>query len=171
MNEEIVKEIEESAKSNEELELTEEHEKITWLIFDICDKKYAIKSNEVNEIIRDMTIYKLPFLPAYIEGVINRRGDPYAVLNPLAVVDPDSDKSPEQPLFLVLKRDDDQISLHISDILFFHDTEIGDMHLIPNNDEYSVFLGTIEFNHEDVPVLNPNAFEFLLRKDLGSLNK
>lgn len=168
MNEEIVKEIEESQIDTEAQQKEEVHEKITWLIFSMCGKKYAIKSCEVVEIIRDMTVYKLPFLPSYIEGVINRRGDPFTVLNPLAIIDADNKDTPEQPLFIILKRTDDQLSLHISDILLFHETEATDLHIIPNDEEDSFFLGTIEYNREEIPALNPDSFEHLLRKDLGS---
>jgi len=167
MNEEVVKEIEDNNINKDVITTDASRDKTTWLIFDICGKKYAIKSNEVHEIIRDMKVYKLPFLPSYIEGVMNRRGDPFTVINPLAVIEDDGEKVPEQPLFLVLKRDDDQISLHISDILFFHEVENNDLHLIPNNDEEGVFLGTIDYDLEEIPALNPNAFELLLRKDLG----
>lgn len=168
MNEEIVEKIETPISQIETSEDNDAIEKVTWLIFSICEKRYAIKSCEVHEIIRDVPVYKLPFLPSYIEGVMNRRGDPFTVINPLAVIDDGENvKTPEQPLFLVLKRDDDQVSLHISDILFFLETEIGDLHLIPGANEEGIFLGTIDFDRTEIPVLNPNAFELLLRKDLG----
>ena len=166
MNEDIVKAIEQNSGKNEEAK-TESESTITWLIFGICSKKYAIKSSEVHEIIRDVTVYKLPFLPSYIEGVINRRGDPFTVINPVAVMDPKNEELPEQPLFLILKRDDDQLSLHISDILFFHETDANDLHIIPNGNEEGIFTGTIDYDHEEIPVFNAEAFELLLRKDLG----
>lgn len=168
MNEEIIKEIEERKSGDDSNSSNVVSEKTNWLIFDICGKKYAIKSTEVHEIIRDMKVYKLPFLPSYIEGVINRRGDPFTVINPLVILeDNESSKVPEQPLFLVLKRDDDQISLHISDILLFYEIDNSDLHIIPNNDEEGVFLGTFDYESEEIPALNSNAFEILLRKDLG----
>ena len=62
MNEEIVNDIASNQKQDEEN--VEVKNKITWLVFSINDKKYAIKSSEVHEIIRDLTVYKLPFLPS-----------------------------------------------------------------------------------------------------------
>ena len=167
MNESVVSEIERES-SLEKQEAVDVREKITWLIFAILDRKYAIRSSAVDEIIHDVKIYKLPFLPSYVEGVMNRRGEPFTVLNPVAMIDEESNEKVDSSLFLVLKRTDDKLSLHISDILFFCETEGDDLHLIPNLDEERVIMGTIDYNHEEIPVLNPDSFEILLRKDLGS---
>ncbi|MCR5762870.1 MAG: chemotaxis protein CheW [Treponema sp.] len=166
MNEEIINNIASNQKQEEEK--AEEKNKITWLIFSINDKKYAIKSSEVHEIIRDLTVYKLPFLPSYIEGVINRRGDPFTVINPLSIIDSMETPPPDSSLFLILKRSDDQLSLHISDILSFYDIEESDVHLIPNGDKEELYLGTIDYNKEEIPALNSDAFELILRKDFGN---
>ncbi len=166
MNEEIVNDIASNQKQDEEN--VEVKNKITWLVFSINDKKYAIKSSEVHEIIRDLTVYKLPFLPSYIEGVINRRGDPFTVINPLSIIDNLDAQPPESSLFLILKRTDDQLSLHISDILSFYDIEEDDIHLIPNGDKEGLYLGTIEYNKEEIPALNSDAFELIMRNDFGN---
>ena len=81
MNEDLINVISESQKASEAQEV--EKKTTVWLIFSIAGKKYAMRSADVLEIIRDVPIYKLPFMPAYIEGVINRRGDPFTVINPL----------------------------------------------------------------------------------------
>ena len=117
MNEEVVEKISEGTGTQEEA--TEKKSLTTWLIFSIARKKYAVKSGDVIEIIRDAAVYKLPFMPPYIEGVMNRRGDPFTVINPRHLIGDDDTTPPQEPLFLILKRDDDQLSIHISDILFF----------------------------------------------------
>lgn len=165
MNEDIINTIN-SGMTEEEQQAVKNT--TTWLIFSIAQKKYAMRSTEVLEIVRDVAVYKLPFMPAYIEGVLNRRGDPFTVINPLAVIGATETTPPKEPLFLILKRDDDQVSIHISDILFFTEMAESDLNLIPNSDEEGFFLGTLGYGHEEIPVLNPNAFEILIRKDLGS---
>ena len=121
MNEDIVEQIAQSSKDTPEV--IEEKKMVTWLVFSVAEKKYAIKSSDVLEIIRDVSVYKLPFMPDYIEGVLNRRGDPFTVINPRHLIG-DTDKTPPaSPLFLIFKRDDDQLSIHISDILFFAEME------------------------------------------------
>ena len=120
MNEIVVKEIENEGLSGK-TEAEKVREKITWLVFSILGRKYAIKSSAVDEIIRDVKIYKLPFLPSYVEGVMNRRGEPFTVLNPVPIIEEGNDATIDSSLFLVFKRSDDKLSLHISDILFFCD--------------------------------------------------
>lgn len=167
MNEELVQligELEEGGDEKKEPAVP----KTSWLVFSICDKKYALRSCDVREIIRDLTVYRLPFLPSYIEGVINRRGDPFTVINPLPLIESGNESAPKEPLFLLLKRDDDQISLHISDILFFHEIESAELHGIANNDD-GIFLGTFEYKGEEIPALNTDTFELILKKDMGSM--
>lgn len=166
MNEEIIDQI--AQKSQSETEVVEEKRMVTWLIFSIAKKKYAVRSGDVLEIIRDVSVYKLPFMPSYIEGVLNRRGDPYAVINPQVLINEDDETPPQEPLFLILKRDDDQISIHISDILLFAELEEENLNQIPEKNDEEFFLGTISYGGEEIPVLNTNAFEILIRKDLGS---
>ena len=68
---------------------------------------------------------------------------------------------------MIFKRSDDQLALHISDILLFTKIEDIRLKLIPDATEESLFLGTVGFEKEELPVLNPNAFEILIRKDCG----
>lgn len=168
MNEEIIEEI----KENTGTKVISEEEKAmtTWLIFLISDKKYAIKSSDVLEIISDLSVYKLPFLPEYVEGVLNRRGEPYTVINPNPIFDEAPNAPPpEKQLYMVFKRDDDQLSLHISDILLFTKIEDSNLKLIPDATEESFFLGTVDYEGEEIPVLNQTSFELLIRKDCGSI--
>lgn len=166
MNEEIIEQIVQD--SSEKTEVIEEKKMVTWLIFSVVGKKYAVKSGDVLEIIRDVAVYKLPFMPDYIEGVLNRRGDPFTVINPRSLIGDTDTTPPEAPLFLIFKRSDDQLSIHISDILFFAEIEEDGLNQIPEKNEEGFFLGTIAYKGEEIPALNPNAFEILIRKDLGS---
>jgi len=166
MNEEIIDQI--ARETKDKTEVVEEKKMVTWLIFSVEGKKYAVKSGDVLEIIRDVAVYRLPFMPDYIEGVLNRRGDPYTVINPRSLIGDTDTTPPEPPLFLIFKRDDDQLSIHISDILFFAEMEEDALNQIPEKNEEGFFLGTIAYNGEEIPVLNPNAFEILIRKELGS---
>ena len=168
MNDEIVKDLE--SKSDAKAVTVEEKAMTTWLIFLISEKKYAVRSSDVVEIISDLAVYKLPFMPKYIEGVLNRRGDPFTVINPNPIFNEATNIAPpEKSLFMIFKRSDDQLSLHISDILLFTKIEDSYLKLIPDAKEESFFLGTVEFDGEEIPVINPNAFEVLIRKDCGSI--
>ena len=167
MNEEIIEDIE--AKSENKAVTIDDKAMTTWLIFLISDKKYAVRSSDVVEIISDLSIYHIPFMPKYIEGVLNRRGEPFTVVNPNSIFDDNPNAlPPDKSLFMIFKRDDDQLSLHISDILLFTKIEDTELKLIPDATEESFFLGTVGYDGEEIPVLNPNAFEVLIRKDCGN---
>ena len=168
MNEEIIEDIE--AKKEIKTVTLDDKAMTTWLIFLITDKKYAVRSSDVVEIISDLSIYHIPFMPKYIEGVLNRRGEPFTVVNPNSIFSDETDAAPpDKSLFMIFKRDDDQLSLHISDILLFTKIEDSELKLIPDATEESFFLGTVTYEDEEIPVLNPNAFEVLIRKDCGSV--
>jgi purine-binding chemotaxis protein CheW len=168
MNEDIVREIQKNASQKTSVEV--QKTMITWLIFLISDKKYAIRSSDVVEIISDLSVYKLPFMPPYIEGVLNRRGEPFTVVNPNPILQDNPNAAPpEKSLYMIFKRSDDQLSLHISDILLFTKIEDSHLKLIPDATEDSLLLGTVEYEGEEIPVLNQNAFELLIRKDCGSV--
>ena len=167
MNEQIVDEIE--FKTQETITETEIKHMTTWLLFSISDKKYAVRSSEVLEIISDLSVYKLPFMPNYIEGLLNRRGDPFTVINPNPIFSDNSIlEPPEKSLFMIFKTDDDQLSLHISDILLFTEIDDSQMNLIPDVTEENFILGTVSYNTEEIAILNPKAFMLLERKDCGN---
>ena len=168
MNEELIQEIE--SKTDDSTVETAQVSMTTWLIFLISDKKYAVRSCDVVEIISDLSVYKLPFMPKYVEGVLNRRGDPFTVINPNVILQEDPNlPPPEKSLFMIFNRRDDQLSLHISDILLFTSIEDTNLKLILDSSDESFFLGTVTYDGEDIPILNPNAFELKLRKDCGNI--
>ena len=168
MNEKVVEEIE--SQTEESTIEVEVKSMTTWLLFSISDKKYAVRSSEVLEIISDLSVYKLPFMPDYIEGLLNRRGDPFTVINPNPLfTDGENKTPPEKSLFMIFKTEDDQLSLHISDILLFTEIDDSQLNLIPDVTDESFFLGTVTYNYEEIAVLNPKAFELLVRKDCGNV--
>lgn len=168
MNEEIIEDIE--SKNEVKSVSLDDKAMTTWLIFLISEKKYAVRSSDVVEIISDLSIYHIPFMPKYIEGLLNCRGEPFTVVNPNSIFEETPDAAPpEKSLFMIFKRQDDQLSLHISDILLFTKIEDTELKLIPDATEESFFLGTVNYDGEEIPVLNPNAFEVLIRKDCGKI--
>ena len=77
---------------------------------------------------------------------MNRRGDPFTVINPNLIINQDADAAPpEKSIFMIFKRSDDQLALHISDILLFTKIEDVKLKLIPDATEESFFLGTVDF--------------------------
>ena len=55
----------------------------SYLIFSIGKQRFAFKSSLIQEIMYGSKIHHLPFVPDYVEGVLNCRGNPYTVINSL----------------------------------------------------------------------------------------
>ncbi len=94
--------------SNEDKEFLDD--KSAYLIFVLSDRKFAVKADSIKEVVRDALVYELPFVPVYIKGVLNRRGDAYSVIdltlflsqNASLNTDVSSDKSAEKSIFLII---------------------------------------------------------------------
>ena len=71
-------------------------------------------------------IHPLPFVPDYIEGMVNCRGLPFTVVNFLKI-QKEEDCEIKEKTVLVFRRDDDQFALHISTIELFFEPETEDI--------------------------------------------
>ena len=137
---------------------------ISFLIFSVNNKKLAIDISLVQEIVRDSKVHFLPFVPEYIEGIINYAGKPYTVVNPVVLND-DDDKTlvdVDNPTFLLFKRDDDQFCLHISMVEVFYEVLKEDL-------EDEDWENEITYKGKQIPLLKPDKIEERLRRDLGKI--
>ncbi len=98
----------------------------SYLIFSIHKRLYAIKNTNVQEIMHSAKIHPLPFVPDYIEGMVNCRGLPFTVVNFLKI-QKEEDCEIKEKTVLVFRRDDDQFALHISTIELFFEPETEDI--------------------------------------------
>ena len=71
-NDEIIKSLENNLTP--ELSGIESEKILKFVIFKIDNKTYALPGEIVQEIVLDMPIYYLPFVPKYIRGLVNRHG-------------------------------------------------------------------------------------------------
>ncbi len=156
MSEKILTKIKNSKSGiNEEKSVAK---KSIWLIFTIGDNSegnnlYAIPAENVKEILRDATVFPLPFVPSYVDGVLNRYGDPYVVIDPAVL---NGKKAQNSFLFIVLN-DETHTCFRISDVKdFFTATEKDVVHFV--EEELSDYYdGTLKVNGQDVFVLKVQA--------------
>ena len=125
-----------------------------YLIFTIHKGLFAIKNTNVQEIMHSAKIHTLPFVPDYIEGVVNCRGVPYTVVNLLILNKEENTDMTGMPV-LVFRRDDDQFALHISSIELFFEPEKED---IQNEG--------IKYKSKLIPFFDVDSIEEALRRDL-----
>ena len=78
---ELLNGISEAGKS-EKMNNSEVNESISKLIvFRINKKAYALYASMIREIVLDVPLFYVPFVPSYIRGFINRHGEPYTVFD------------------------------------------------------------------------------------------
>lgn len=126
----------------------------SYLIFTIHKSLFAIKNTNVQEIMHSAKIHPLPFVPDYIEGMVNCRGVPYTVVNFLKLNHEENCEISE-PAVLVFRRKDDQFALHISGIELFFEPE-----------EEDILLDGIKYKTRIIPYFDVDSIETALCQDL-----
>lgn len=134
----------------------------TWFVFTTGQKKYALLSSEVKEILRNVPVFSLPFVPEYIDGILNRYGEPYAVIDPSPLL---GDAKQNSALFIVLKSES-HICLRITDVLEFQTIADSKLKYFSNSEGQSYYECSFEFDGTEVLVLNPLAFIEKVEKDI-----
>jgi len=160
----IVEEIKENQESNEnEIEMIQDVPEKTWLIFSVNEKQYALEAPLAKEILRNMDIYPLPFVPEYIKGVINRHGEPYSVIDLASFL---GDEQQMSSLFIVLNLEDSQFCVQITDVLDFHTAPDSSVIKMSDVQESGFFNGTIEYQEKNIPIIQLDKVYEVIRNNL-----
>ena len=167
MSEEILSLIKSS--SREQTQNKKVDQKSIWLIFTIGDQAdgknlYAIPAESVREILRDATVFPLPFVPPYVNGVLNRYGDPYVVIDSAVL---EGKQAQDSFLFIVLN-DESHTCLRITDVKdFFTATEKDVVHF--SEAELSDYYdGTLNVDGQEVFVLKVQAIIEKVGKEIAA---
>jgi len=127
---------------------------MTYLIFSVGKKFFSIQTLLVKEILHSAKIHPLPFVPDYIEGVVNCHGTPFTVVNPLKILDSE-EKEIEGGTVLLFKREDDNFAIHISNIEVFFEVE-----------EQDILDDGIRYKRNVIPFFDANSVEERMINDL-----
>lgn len=154
MSDSLYENISRSQTDSEEIdEGQDEKNQKTWLLFKSEGGTYAIDSLEIREVLRNHTIYPLPFTPDYIKGVVNYSGKPFAVVD-FAILQ--GLEKTNARFFLVLGGDDD-IAIQVMDIVEFYSAEDVEEQILTDRTEADLFSHTINIGKVIVPVIDVNA--------------
>lgn len=145
-------------------ETSEKSKKNTWLVFTIGKKLYALPAGNVKEILRDTEIFPLPFAPDYLNGVVNRYGDPYAVIDPAILINEPAQSS----LLFIVINDESHSCFRITDVKDFYTTDEKNLVHFAQADLTDFFEGTININGEEALVLKTQVFLDQLGNDIAS---
>ena len=136
-----------------------------FIIVGIMDKRFAIPATVIREIVIDVPLHFVPFVPPYISGFVNRHGEPYTVVD-LGVLF--EQKATEERSFLVLNLPDDQLAFLVSDI--------HEIVKVPESDAFPIteklederfFEGSVRLGTDDVFIVSVDGIRTRLAGDLG----
>lgn len=139
-----------------------------YLLFKIAEKEFLLSSECVYEIVINQKIFKLPFVPDSVSGVIDFRGTPFTVVKPEMLLGNSTEVNDVSADHIILFRSGrGKTGILVS--------SVEDMVLIPETD-FSVsnepgtefFNGFAECNSKLIPVVNPEKIEEKLRSDLAA---
>ena len=162
MDEEILSLIksEKSGKTSEKVK----DKKLIWLLFTIGEKLYAIPADQVKEILRYATVFPLPFVPPYVDGVLNRYGDPYVVINTSAL---EGETVSDSNLFIVLNNES-HTCLRITDVKDFFTATEKDVVLFTEDEMSEFYAGTLNFSGQDALVLKTDEIIQKVGKEIAA---
>ncbi len=140
--------------------------KENFLVFLAEKRTYAVPSKAVQEILRAAKIYEMPFTPPLIRGVIHYRSEIFSVVSTPMVLSNSAvvEHAETTEVVIVLKREDDNISLSATEIKGFAEAELKEL---PPEQSDTLLLGEISFDTEKAFVLNIDEIENCMRNELG----
>lgn len=151
----------EKSQNSENVNITKKN---VWLVFTMGKKLYAIPSDSVKEILRDAEIFPLPFAPDYLNGVVNRYGDPYAVIDPAVLIN----EPPQTNLLFIVINDESHSCFRITDVKDFYTADENSVVQFAQNDMCEYFDGSLNINGEEAFVIKVSYFQERLGKDIGA---
>lgn len=139
--------------------------KTTWLIFTLQNQQfYALPAGSVKEILRDSQIFPLPFAPDYLKGVVNRYGDPYAIIDPAIIM---GEKEQKSSIYIVIN-DENHTCFQIADVKDFYSASESELVPFAQSENSDFFEGTITFKNKSVLVLKITAFLQKVEQDIAT---
>ena len=142
---------EQEEKNNKEVQLKQLNTlyegDASYLIFSVKKHRYALKGSQILQIVNAQKVRALPFVPAFVEGILNIHGTPYAAVNTL-LMDEEEDCEIPGSAYIILKRDDDHFSIHVSNIELFCEPE-----------KEEIFADKIRYKQKFIPLFDSDRVE------------
>lgn len=163
-----------SSQTLESKEVLDDNIDDLYMVFIIDNKKYALSSKYILEIIEMMPITRVPFLPSYMKGIINLRSTIIPVMDArirfgIQPVDYD-----ERTCIIIIEKDEDKIGL-IVDAVNEVITILPEQNMKMNSDkkEYrnNFIEGISEINGENQLILNCDSLIEIVEDINNGINK
>lgn len=165
-NAELLKNLKERAKV-ERVKAKGEQALTKYVAFTMGEQYYALRADEVKEIVFDNELYYVPFLPSYVRGYANRHGQPFTVLDVCMLFH----KTPlDSTTLLILNVENDQLALLITDVDEIVKLPATAIHALASEDEAAkYFKHSVMVKDREIFVLNIETLLERLERDVGGI--
>ncbi len=163
---ELIERIQSLHEKGKKEAVAKDERNVKFLVFGIKDKRYALYAEEVREIVLDVPLFYVPFVPPYVRGFINRHGEPYTAIDPNVLFEKEKIDS---STFLILNIKDDRLACMISDIHEIAKVPEKNIHLIASGEEAEgFFAGSIALEGKEIFILNLQNIRKKLENDFDA---
>jgi purine-binding chemotaxis protein CheW len=131
------------------------------ILFTLNDRHYAISTDMVEEISKQIPSTNVPNSPDWVEGIINLRGNVVTLLNLSKLLQQDDSICYNN--IIIMNNNDEKIGLMVQEVLQVLDIEPEDIQTL-NSDEDDGMLGIVQIGEEIIDILE---IEKLLSKNEG----
>lgn len=131
------------------------------IIFTLGDKYYALKTENVEEISKNMVVTKVPNSPTWVEGITNLRGNVVTLINLSKLLQQEDDMCYNN--IIIVHNDEEMAGILVKDVMEVVDIEEKDIQNM-NHDPLDGILGIVRINGEIINIIDINI---LLSKNEG----
>ncbi len=131
------------------------------ILFTLNDRHYAISTDMVEEISKQIPSTNVPNSPDWVEGIINLRGNVVTLLNLSKLLQQDDSICYNN--IIIISNNDEKIGLMVQEVLQVLDIDSGDIQTL-NSDEDDGMLGIVQIGEEIIDIIE---IEKLLSKNEG----
>ena len=109
-------------------------------------------------------MFPLPFVPPYVNGVLNRYGDPYVVIDSAIL----EGKEAQNSLLFIVMNDESHTCLRITDVKDFFTASEKDVVPFAEEDLSEFYAGTLKVDGQDVFIMNVQAIIEKVGKEIAA---
>lgn len=135
-----------------------------YLIFSLGEDFFAFEAGDIGEAFDYQKVYPLPLAPECMLGLINRLGNPFALVDISPLI---KAERPKNSRAITLKDPEEKIAIAIDDVVDI--AEIHDREKTLLNDADALAKSRFKYNSRDVTALNLEAILRSLEEEIESI--
>lgn len=131
------------------------------IVFTLGDKYYALRTDKVEEITKDVNITKVPNAPTWVEGIINLRGNVITLINLSKLLQQEDNLCYNN--IIIVHDEEEKAGVLVKDVIEVVDIEEDDIQNV-NQGSAEGILGIVRINGEIINIIDMNI---LISKNEG----